>query len=87
MCVFPKVLIIIMFMGGAKLGLGGANPQKFFALRAKIEPRSARMHIDFISGPPPEQNPEYAPELSLDILLVQMETRETKRYHWVRGSE
>ena len=53
MCVFPKVLIIIMFMGGgAKLALGGgANPQKI----------SARYAHRFYISPPPEQNPEYAP--------------------------
>ena len=62
MCVFPKVLIIIIFMGGgAKLALGG-NPQKIFALRAKMEPPSSRYtHTFYILPPPPEQDSEYAP--------------------------
>ena len=63
MCVFPKVLIIIMFMRGAKLALGGgADPKKNFTLCAKTEPRSARYTYTFYISPPPhEQNPEYAP--------------------------
>ena len=52
MCVFPKVLIIIMFMWGAKLALGGANPQKIFPLRAKMETRSLRYAHRFYISPP-----------------------------------
>ena len=71
MCVFQKVLIIIMLMGGgAKLALGGANPQKIFALRAKIEPRSTRYKYRFYISPPPERNPEYAPVYYSTYLLM-----------------
>ena len=62
MCIFPKVLIIIMFMGGAKLALGGRT-LKFFSRYAQKWNRAPRgVNIDFISRPPPEQNPEYASE-------------------------
>ena len=45
-----------MFMGGAKLALGRGGPPENQASRG--------VNINFISRPPPpEQNPEYAPEL------------------------
>ena len=49
-----------MFMGGGgETSSGGADPKNFFA---KMELRSARCKYRFyISPPPPEQNPEYAP--------------------------
>ena len=56
MCVFPKVLIIIIFMGG------GANPQNIFTLCAQNETalRAVCIKISYLT--PPEQNPEYAPD-------------------------
>ena len=61
MCVFPKVLILIMFMVG---GGGQGGPQKCFALRQKTEPREFSIL----------QNPKYAPvskhKLIYEIQLI-----------------
>ena len=48
MCVFPKVIILIMFMGG-----GVADPHKKFLLRTKRNRAPRDVSIDFKSRPPP----------------------------------
>ena len=87
MCVFLKVILLIMFMGGTKLALGGGGgPLKMFAkfskkgtaLRAVVKVLRA-MYVKILNLAPPVQNPEYAPVYtSRFIRLINLYLRRKK---------
>ena len=91
MWVFPKVLILIMFMGGgAKPALGDPPKTSRFVQKRNIASRVGyrpirALNIDYISPTPQVKNPEYAPERQFWVSCLPVCRGERNNY-WQRSA-